>query len=99
MPRRWPPLQTLQRLSLDYAKVSSDGIASLASNANLRVLSLDNTDVDDEAIETLSGFADLTALNLYHTLVSESGVQSLRSALPDCKIAWERDSAQPTRRR
>ena len=93
------PLKNLRKLNLDYTKVSANGIGAFTSNADLQVLSLDNTNVDDAAIDTLRGFRGLTALNLYHTLVTDSGLQSLREDLPDCRIAWERDSAQPTRRR
>ena len=37
-------------------------------------------------------------LNLYHTLVSDSGYQALHSALPECRIIWDRKSALPSRR-
>ena len=40
----------------------------------------------------------LKKLNLYHTLVTEKGLQELRTALPDCRIVFDRDSALPNRR-
>ena len=92
-------LESLRRLNLDYTKVSAKGLAMLEPNDRLSFLSLDNTDVDDSAIPALQGFGDIRSLNLYHTLVTEDGVALLQSALPDCEIAWDRDSAQPTRRR
>ena len=42
--------------------------------------------------------AGLKALNLYHTLVTEKGLQSLKAALPQCAVVFDRDSALPTRR-
>jgi hypothetical protein len=32
-------------------------------------------------------------LDLYHTQISEEGVKKLKSALPECKISWELESA------
>jgi len=40
----------------------------------------------------------LRLLNLYHTLVTEAGHASLKKALPDCKIVWDRESSLPNRR-
>jgi hypothetical protein len=42
---------------------------------------------------------ELDYLNLYHTLVSETVFGTLRDALPDCEIVWEKESALPNRRR
>ena len=38
-------------------------------------------------------------LNLYHTLISAEGHQRLKTALPECEIVWDPDSALPNRRR
>ena len=46
----------------------------------------------------LKSMTSLRELNLYHTLVTEKGLEDLESALPDCEITFDRDSALPNRR-
>jgi hypothetical protein len=46
----------------------------------------------------LGAHGSLTVLNLYHTLVTQKGYDSLRTALPACRIVWDRDSSLPNRR-
>ena len=74
------------------------GLESLKALPKLRELSLDSTGVTDAGAETLRSLTSLRNLNLYHTLVTEKGLQDLRTALPDCKIVFDRDSALPNRR-
>ena len=46
----------------------------------------------------LTGLRSLRQLDLYHTLVSEKGFQQLKTALPECQMHYERDSARRERR-
>ncbi len=46
----------------------------------------------------LQSMTSLRELNIYHTLVTEKGMLALKTALPDCKIVFDRDSALPNRR-
>jgi hypothetical protein len=64
----------------------------------LRDLSLDATSVTDQGAQALQSMTALKNLNLYHTLVTEKGMLALQSALPECKIVFDRDSALPSRR-
>jgi len=59
---------------------------------------LDSAAVSDASLDYLKSLDHLKVLNLYHTLVSDSGYQALHTALPDCKIIWDRKSALPVRR-
>ena len=54
--------------------------------------------VTDAGVEYLKPLGQLKLLNLYHTLVSDGGYQTLRTALPGCRIIWDRKSALPARR-
>jgi hypothetical protein len=73
-------------------------MTSLKALPQLRNLSLDSTAVTDAGVEALRSIASLKSLNLYHTLVTEKGMLTLKTALPDCKIVFDRDSALPSRR-
>lgn len=55
--------------------------------------------MDDRGAELLAAMPSLKLLDLYHTLVSEKGYQAIRSALPQCRIIWDQDSALPSRRK
>jgi len=61
----------------------------------LRELSLDATSITDQGAHGLESINGLRALNIYHTLVTEKGMLALQSALPDCKVVFDRDSALP----
>jgi hypothetical protein len=62
-------------------------------------LRLDTADITDSSIGTLSKMTGLRQLNLYHTLVTEQGFESVKKALPQCSITYDRDSAVPNRRK
>ena len=85
-------------MKLDYTSVGDKGLESLKTLPKLRELSLDSTGVTDKGADTLKTMAGLKVLNLYHTLVTEKGFGELKTALPDCKIVFDRDSALPNRR-
>jgi hypothetical protein len=85
-------------LRLDYTSLDDNGIASLKTLPQLRELSLDATGVTDQGVQALESMAGLKHLNLYHTLVTEKGIQELKTALPECRIVFDRDSALPNRR-
>jgi len=46
----------------------------------------------------LRSMTELRALNIYHTLVTENAWHALKTALPECQIVFDRDSALPNRR-
>lgn len=64
----------------------------------LTELLLDSATITDVGAAVLASFSQLKQLNLYHTLVTDKGMESLRKSLPNCRVVWERDSAQPIRR-
>jgi hypothetical protein len=47
----------------------------------------------------LASMPSLQSVNLYHTMVTSTGFEKLKAALPKAKIAWDRDSARPNRRK
>ena len=61
-------------------------------------LRLDSAAVTDAGAEILKSLKGLKTLNLYHTLVTDRGIETLKSALPNCKLLWDRGSNLPTRR-
>jgi hypothetical protein len=79
--------------------VDDKGLALLKGLPELRELSLDSSNVGDGAVEALQSMPQLEVLNLYHTLITESGVQQIKSALPNCRIIWDQNSALPNRRK
>jgi hypothetical protein len=78
--------------------VTDAGLRTLASMPSLSELLLDTAGITDAGLEPLRTQANLKVLNLYHTLVTQKGFDSLRSALPACRIIWDRDSSLPNRR-
>lgn len=92
-------LTKLTDLDLDYTEVTDEGISQITGLRELRTLSLDSTLVTDESVPHLSQLSELEKLNLYHTLISAEGHQKLKTALPECEIVWDPDSALPNRRR
>ena len=91
-------LASLSHLNLNYTKVTDRGLWSLSAMPSLRELLLDTAAISDAGLEVLRGHANLKVLNLYHTLVTQKGYDALHSALPDCRIVWDRDSSLPNRR-
>jgi hypothetical protein len=61
-------------------------------------LSLDSVDLTDAGVARLAEIQSLKQLDLYHTLVTDKGFEQLKSALPQCVIHYERDSAKRERR-
>lgn len=92
-------LTGLKSLRLDYAELYDKGFDPLTALAGIEELSLDSTHITDQSIEKLKQYRNLKSLNLYHTLVTEAGMKVLKTALPECKIIWDKDSALPNRRR
>jgi hypothetical protein len=73
-------------------------IVVLEGLRQLRELSLDNTGITDQGAQALRSMTELRALNIYHTLVTENAMLALKTALPECQIVFDRDSALPNRR-
>ena len=91
-------LKNLSVAKLDYMTLDDKAVPFLQSLPKLRELSLDATSITDQGLQGLQSINGLRALNVYHTLVTEKGMSALRSALPECKVVFDRDSALPTRR-
>jgi hypothetical protein len=91
-------LKNLSVVKLDYTSVDDKGLESLQSLPRVRELSLDSTNITDTGAALLKSMVSLQDLNLYHTLVTEAGMNELKSALPNCEITFDRDSALPNRR-
>ena len=91
-------LPLLESLDLDHTKVSDAGIAKLTGLTRLVNLELDSVDLTDAGVTHLAALRSLRQLDLYHTLVSEKGFEQLKTALPDCRIQYDRDSTRRERR-
>ena len=91
-------LASLESLELDHTKVSDAGLAKLAGLTKLTDLALDSVDLTDAGVARLAEIRSLRQLDLYHTLVTDKGFEQLKSALPQCQIHYERDSAKRERR-
>jgi Leucine-rich repeat (LRR) protein len=91
-------LKNLSRLNLDYTAVTEKSLPYLAAMQSLTDLSLDTAAITDAGIESLKSFRQLRRLNLYHTFATENAVESLKKALPECRVTWDRGSNLPIRR-
>jgi len=90
----------MEKLGLDYTAVSDKGVDDIAGGLpDITGLRLDSGNITDASVPALSKLKALRELNLYHTLVSQAGYDQLKSALPKCRIIWDRDSSMPTRRK
>ncbi|MBI1872623.1 MAG: hypothetical protein HYS05_01880, partial [Acidobacteria bacterium] len=74
------------------------GLAKLSGLTRLVNLELDSVDLTDAGITHVARLGSLRQLDLYHTLVSDKGFQQLTTALPECRIHYDRDSAKRERR-
>ena len=83
---------------LDYMTLDDKAVVFLKDLPRLRELSLDATSITDQGAQTLHSMTELRALNIYHTLVTENAFRGLKTALPECQIVFDRDSALPNRR-
>ena len=91
-------MQNLRIAKLDYMTLDDQAIAVLKGLPRLRELSLDNTGITDQGAQSLRSMTELRSLNIYHTLVTENAMLALKTALPECQIIFDRDSALPNRR-
>ena len=91
-------LARLESLNLDHTGVGDAGIAKLTGLTRLVDLQLDSVALTDAGAAHLGRLSSLRDLDLYHTLVSEKGFQQLKTALPDCRIQYDRDSTRRERR-
>ena len=85
-------------MKLDYTSVDDAGLASLQPLTQLRELSLDTVNITDKSVPLLKSFAKLQNLNLYHTYVTDKAELEIQTALPSCKIVYDRDSSLANRR-
>jgi hypothetical protein len=91
-------LKNLRVAKLDYMTLDDQAVVFLKDLPRLRELSLDATSITDQGAQTLRSMTELRALNIYHTLVTENALLALKTALPECQIVFDRDSALPNRR-
>ena len=77
---------SLRLLDLSFTRLSDEGLASVASQSELRHLSLIDCRVTDGGIESLSRLARLREIYLAKTAVSASAAEQLRRRLPACRI-------------
>jgi hypothetical protein len=54
--------------------------------------------VTDAGVPALQAMSNLKVLNLYHTMITEKGYEQVKSALPECRIIFDRFSSLSTRR-
>jgi len=64
----------------------------------LSELKLDHAEVTDASAKTIAGLKSLKSVDLFHTLFTEPAIKSLNTAMPGCRIYWERDSNKRERR-
>jgi Leucine-rich repeat (LRR) protein len=80
-------LRQIEELSLGYAGLTSEGLASLANLGSLRVLGLKGCkDIGDKGLKHLEGLQNLRRLDLTSTGVTQEGLSVLREKLPLCEI-------------
>ena len=91
-------LTRLASLNLDYTAVTDKGVETLRALPALRELRLDSATITDASAPVFTAMPGLKFLGIYHTLVTERAHGEIRSALPGCKILWERESSLPNRR-
>jgi hypothetical protein len=83
-------LTQLVVLSLNKTQVTDAGMNRLQKLPLLRALSLDGTRITDVGLNRLRGLPQLVLLSVQNTGVTEEGVKSLRKALPNCDVIYDR---------
>ena len=86
-------LTKLSELGLSMTKVTGPGFEHLKGLTNLKTLVLKFTQMTDAGLEHLKGLTNLEELYLTNTHVTAKGRASLSTALPNCEIVQERDTA------
>ncbi len=87
----------LETLRLSNSRISGRTIFALRMLPHLKELWLDYTDVDDAAIPDLKELRSLEILRLEETSLTWTGANELRSALPQCYIAYRPRESRPNR--
>ena len=91
-------LKSLRSVNLDYTSID-DHALQLLKDLTLEELRLDATAVTDAGMEALASLSSLKLLNVYHTAITEKAFNQFKTAVPACRIVWDRDSGLPNRRR
>jgi hypothetical protein len=73
------PRESLWKVSLSWASLSSSDIQQLARCDWIWVLDLSNTRIGDDALEHVAGLSNLLELRLRHTQVTDAGIRRLKS--------------------
>ncbi|GAB4152055.1 MAG: hypothetical protein Tsb009_27720 [Planctomycetaceae bacterium] len=68
---------SLERLSLNDAYVTADGLKALAMLPRLRKLELNRTPLTDDALTHLTGLSDLRELSLKHTNIGDAAMEHI----------------------
>jgi hypothetical protein len=84
----------LQELSLDGARVTDAGLASVKGLKELRRLNLAHTAVTDVGLNSLKELANLSFIDLRGTKVTQPGVRELQHALPTAKVLTDDSERQ-----
>ena len=82
--------QNLTHLSLLGTPVSDPGLLHLKGCASLTELNLDKTGVTNTGLAHLTSLTKLQHLFLRGTQVTSTGIATLQTALPNCKIEWDK---------
>jgi Leucine-rich repeat (LRR) protein len=83
----------LENLAISSKNVTDATLRILATMPRLTGLEIASQRVTDEGISALKPLTRLAVLTLQGTRVTALGVASLRSALPDCRVDWDGESA------
>ncbi|MBX3399329.1 MAG: protein kinase [Gemmataceae bacterium] len=91
-------LRHLTSAQLTNTAAGDRALECLKDSANLETLILYNSKITDKGLEHLAGFAKLKNLNLTQLPnLSEAAVKALAAKIPQCRIAWNGGSIEPTK--
>lgn len=76
----------LERLLLNFTKVTSKGLSNLTGLPKLSVLSVSGNQLDKNSFDILKSLPSLTTLYLWNTLLDKDEVSALKKMYPHLKI-------------
>jgi hypothetical protein len=83
--------EELTVIGLERTQVSDNGLRQLMDMPKLDNVDLTNTSITDAGLEFLSKIKTLEYLHVEGTRVTANGISQVRSALPNCEVAWDGD--------
>jgi hypothetical protein len=78
-------------IGLERTQVSDNSLRQLMDMPKLDNVDLTNTSITDAGLEFLSKIKTLEYLHVEGTRVTANGISQVRSALPNCEVAWDGD--------